>query len=645
MSNDLIGNYLHRKVYRRTMGADTQTIPARHATATFVPAGSTIKIINTSGTQIIDTWAFALPSPPSKDDDSKQQNNAQPNGKPEEPTEQAEEQKSRAEESKQKAEEPKQKTDESKQDSPKSTPKRTKSKKGGLDLPSQEEAELATSQGIQATNGKQNATPGKKGWSAYIPSVNLRGNKSDAEKNQIKENSRNWGKYFSAGQGFGNYIPSKQTISAFATSHYRDSNKPYIQQLSDFARTPVGAAGISALSGQGYTSSLYAGYSAWTGGREDAPPTMEFLSMAHTRAANYHLTPKLNDVLVSNLREPMLTVLEDTSGVHDTLISACDPSRYRQLGVEKWSEHGSCAENLVLALKELNERAGLKGPKGIGADITVNTVPPPLNLFMNVPWTPQGDLNFEPSKAKKGDYVRFRAERDVVVVMSACPFDVKVIKPEHVQDAHFVVEEELDPASEDIRKRLQASSPEKQKKAVPAKRPARKLNAGGKKPAKAGHTAIGTTKTPKSSAPSEEKEKASSSRPAPQRAQSTSTPSTPARQPQEQQQQQHQQRQPPTPLRRQSSSQVTRRDSVSTVPSNTKHAGAPDSRRTSQATTAGPQRNADNAGDEAADTAAQPQSQSEGQGQSQSQAPAPASAAPAERKKPRKIQRRTPAAA
>lgn len=47
------------------MGADElQTIPARHGVATFVPKGQTIKIVNTSGTQVIDTWAFALPAPP-----------------------------------------------------------------------------------------------------------------------------------------------------------------------------------------------------------------------------------------------------------------------------------------------------------------------------------------------------------------------------------------------------------------------------------------------------------------------------------------------------------------------------------------------------------------------------------------------------
>lgn len=102
------------------------------------------------------------------------------------------------------------------------------------------------------------------------------------------------------------------------------------------------------------------------------------------RAQTMHLRPQVNDVLISNLRQPMLTLVEDSSpGVHDTLIAACDPSSYKTLGVENWEEHGSCSENLVLALKELNERAGLKGAEGVGAEVTINSVPAPLNLFMS----------------------------------------------------------------------------------------------------------------------------------------------------------------------------------------------------------------------------------------------------------------------
>lgn len=155
----------------------------------------------------------------------------------------------------------------------------------------------------------------------------------------------------------------------------------------------------------------------------------------------------MNDTLVTNLREPILTFVEDTSsGSHDTLIAACDPNRYKQLGAPDWEKHGSCAENLVLALKELNERAGLKGAKGVGAEISVNTVPAPLNLFMNVPWDTDGKLGFGKPKSTPGDYVRFYAERDVVVVMSACPQDLTDINGKEINDAHFIVENVEEPA-------------------------------------------------------------------------------------------------------------------------------------------------------------------------------------------------------
>ena len=187
---------------------------------------------------------------------------------------------------------------------------------------------------------------------------------------------------------------------------------------------------------------MYAGYAAWNAQSVDEP-AMEFMSMMHTRAATLHMVPKVNDTLVSNLRAPILTLVEDSGpGIHDTLIAACDPARYHGLGVDKWEEHGSCAENLVLALKELNERAGLKGNKGVGADVTINSVPAPLNLFMNIPWDNSGDIAFNAPKAKKGDYVRLRAERDIVVVMSACPQDVLDINGKNPTDAHFLVEEE-----------------------------------------------------------------------------------------------------------------------------------------------------------------------------------------------------------
>nr|OQO20186.1 hypothetical protein B0A51_12506 [Rachicladosporium sp. CCFEE 5018] len=424
---------------------ELQTIPARHGVATFVPAGQVIKIINKTGTQVVDTWAFALPKPEEK--------KAEPEKKPEK-----EEKKDEKKDAKPEKEEQPEKKEEEK---PKETPK--KSKKGANDLPSQEEAEKATREGI-AAKGEDGSkeTPKKPGWSSYVPSVPTWSSKKagGGEKGQTQQqkDSKTWSSYFPTGQGFSNYIPKSagDTVSSFSGLHKRDPNKSYIEQLTDFSKTPVGAAGMAAFTGSGYGGVAYAGYKAYSSMQQEQP-AMEFMSMSHSRAATLHMVPRVNDTLVSNLREPILTIIEDSgAGVHDTLIPACDPYRYKGLGVEKWEEHASCAENLVLALKELNERAGLKGAKGVGADVTINSVPAPLNLFMNIPWTNTGDISFEGPKSSEGDFVRLKAERDIVVVMSACPNDVNGINGKDITDASFVVED-----SEDAATALKRQAPKK----------------------------------------------------------------------------------------------------------------------------------------------------------------------------------------
>ena len=240
----------------------------------------------------------------------------------------------------------------------------------------------------------------------------------------------------------------------------------------------------AAATGSGYASSVYAAYSAYaqTHPSKDSRPPMEYLSLPHTRASSYKLVPEVEDTLLTNLRNPIITLVEDsTPGAHDTLTAACDANLYAALGVDKPAEHGSCAENLVLALKELNENAGLKGAKAVGADISVNIAPTPLHLFMVTPIELPSDakpaesgakgakLSVEEPKGKKRVFVRFRAERDVVVVFSACPMDVGPQNGGRCMAANFMVEDaEADDA---------ASIKSKSGKKTPPK----KLNAAAKK--------------------------------------------------------------------------------------------------------------------------------------------------------------------
>ena len=69
------------------------------------------------------------------------------------------------------------------------------------------------------------------------------------------------------------------------------------------------------------------------------------MSMPHTHASLNKLHPKVGDCLFDNEKEKLFEVVEDSfEGNHDTLVSACDRGRYRELGVV--GEHRNCADNL-----------------------------------------------------------------------------------------------------------------------------------------------------------------------------------------------------------------------------------------------------------------------------------------------------------
>lgn len=152
----------------------------------------------------------------------------------------------------------------------------------------------------------------------------------------------------------------------------------------------------------------------------------EFMSMEHSRVHFSNLRPKVGDSFTTNQRRPILTLVEDTSpGIHDTLVAACDESRYRLLGCTEY--HQNCTDNLSAGMAEI----GLKEPE----------TPSPLNLFMNVPWTDKGDITLERPVSKPGDYVVLRTEIDTVLAFSACPQDLIPINgpAKRPTEAHFQV--------------------------------------------------------------------------------------------------------------------------------------------------------------------------------------------------------------
>lgn len=174
---------------------------------------------------MVDTWAFALPQPaPKRDVD----------------------------------EGTKAKEEAGKQETANAADKIKSKNNNGF--PSQEEAEKATREGhAQAEQQQQQQDSQKKsGWSSYMPSIptslglakrpdgeQAKDKAGSSSETQQQKNSRTWASYFSPGKAFSSYIPevATDTVSKFVNVHSRDTNKTYIQQLADFSKTPVGAAG------------------------------------------------------------------------------------------------------------------------------------------------------------------------------------------------------------------------------------------------------------------------------------------------------------------------------------------------------------------------------------------------------------------
>nr|WP_298143024.1 urea amidolyase associated protein UAAP2 [uncultured Pseudomonas sp.] len=113
-------------------------------------------------------------------------------------------------------------------------------------------------------------------------------------------------------------------------------------------------------------------------------------------------------VLYSNLGNPLLSIVADTCGRHDTLGGACaQESNTVRYALDKRYMH-SCRDNFL--------RASLHDGRLNKADIGAN-----INFFMNVPVTPEGGLTFEDGISAPGKYVELLAHMDVIVLISNCP--------------------------------------------------------------------------------------------------------------------------------------------------------------------------------------------------------------------------------
>ena len=105
--------------------------------------------------------------------------------------------------------------------------------------------------------------------------------------------------------------------------------------------------------------------------------------------------------------EPLLEIVQDTCGRHDTFGLACTARYYEDLG---YPGHVNCSDNIT-------REVGTYG-------IAPKTGWPAINFFFNTMLDATNAIGMDEPWSRPGDYVLMRALTDLVAVSSACPCDI-----------------------------------------------------------------------------------------------------------------------------------------------------------------------------------------------------------------------------
>jgi len=130
--------------------------------------------------------------------------------------------------------------------------------------------------------------------------------------------------------------------------------------------------------------------------------------------------PGLYDKFFDQDMKPLMRVVQDTVGRHDTFALACTARGYEERG---FFGHINCSDNI----------SGVYQPYGIKA----RRAWPAINFFFNS-WIHPDDNRIQSDEAwsQPGDYVAMQAMTDLVCVSTACPDDVDPINGWNPTDIH-----------------------------------------------------------------------------------------------------------------------------------------------------------------------------------------------------------------
>jgi uncharacterized protein YcgI (DUF1989 family) len=133
--------------------------------------------------------------------------------------------------------------------------------------------------------------------------------------------------------------------------------------------------------------------------------------LSNGRSFDYNGTVSLTvgAKLFSTRSRTLATIVEDDVGRHDFLYTPCSQEMFEiQYGVT--APHPNCYQNLTEAVSDFG--------------VPATTVTVAFNVFMCTSVAADGRLTISPPRSRPGDSIVFRAERDVIAAVSACPAHV-----------------------------------------------------------------------------------------------------------------------------------------------------------------------------------------------------------------------------
>ena len=166
-------------------------------------------------------------------------------------------------------------------------------------------------------------------------------------------------------------------------------------------------------------------------------------TVSRTLTRGAYPRPGLLDKFYDADMVPLLALVQDTVGRHDTFALACTARGYEERG---FPGHLNCSDNISYAA----------APYGVNA----RAAWPAINFFFNSWINPQDNhLQSDEAWSRPGDFVIMQALTDLVCVSTACPDDIDPINGWHPTDIHIRIYSDKRPLPKAVAHRPNPNDP------------------------------------------------------------------------------------------------------------------------------------------------------------------------------------------